>query len=348
MATSLDGTLGMVFIGMSLSAVLFGAACVQTFIYATSSRGQEDKWFLKTVVYLVFVRLTLGRLVIRIQLTFALKLLDTAHYVGVTMGMYRFFVTGYANPALLNDTSPSSGAFYDLVGTAFSAVLVFITQLFFAWRLWAFSLTISDHLKWLLVTVAVSGAFLTFGSAMAIDYLTFANARAGTSAFTSLGTAGPAWKMNLIGAITCDIVITFGMVLNLYRSRTGVRRTNECLNSLVALTLNTGLITVILAIVALISFYTLAPRVLLYIAIELTLPRCYANSLLATLNSRDYLREQLKPNNSILITIESETEIRPDSRLRFGSIASGTSTRGTERSSFTLGGYTNEIAMNKV
>ncbi|TFK69941.1 hypothetical protein BDN72DRAFT_896846 [Pluteus cervinus] len=334
MATSLDGTLGMLFIGMSVSAVLFGAACVQTFIYATSSRGQEDKWFLKTIVYLVFVRSTL--------------LLDTAHHVGVTMGMYRFFVTSYANIALLNDTSPSSGAFYDLVGTACSAVLVFITQLFFAWRLWAFSFTIPDRLKWALATVAVSGAFLTFGSAIAIDHLTFANARIGTSAFTSLGTVGPAWKMNLIGAITCDIVITFGMVLNLCRSRTSVRRTNQCLSSLVVLTLNTGLITVILAIVALISFYTLAPNVLLYIAIELTLPRCYVNSFLATLNSRDSLREQLKPNNSILITIESETKVRPDSHLRLGSITSGTSTGGTKRRSFTLGGSTNEIAMNKI
>ncbi|TFK69955.1 hypothetical protein BDN72DRAFT_576132 [Pluteus cervinus] len=148
--------------------------------------------------------------------------------------------------------------------------------------------------------------------------------------------------MNLIGAIICDVVITFGLILNLHRSRTGVKRTNQLLNSLVVLTLNTGLITVILAIVALIAFYVLAPRILLYLAIELMLPRCYVNSLLATLNSRDYLRERLKPN-SIFITIQSETDAQPDNDLRFRSSNSGITISGTDTSSTILAG----IPMNK-
>ncbi|TFK69954.1 hypothetical protein BDN72DRAFT_839733 [Pluteus cervinus] len=91
MATSLDGTLGMVFVGMCVSTILFGATCVQIFMYATSSRCSEDRWFLKTFVCTVL-------------------LLDTAHQIGISMGMYRFFITDYANPMLLNDTSHSGGA----------------------------------------------------------------------------------------------------------------------------------------------------------------------------------------------------------------------------------------------
>ncbi|TFK69940.1 hypothetical protein BDN72DRAFT_839707 [Pluteus cervinus] len=144
--------------------------------------------------------------------------------------------------------------------------------------------------------------------------------------------------MSLICAIICDIVITFGLVLNLHRSRTGIKRTNQCLNSLVVLTLNTGLLTVILTIVALIAFSVLSPRLLLYIAIELVLPRCYVNSLFATLNSRDYLRDKFNPN-SILITIQSETDVRPEPRLRIASLNSGTSTNGLQASSVILGDY---------
>ncbi|TFK69956.1 hypothetical protein BDN72DRAFT_576457 [Pluteus cervinus] len=271
-------------------------------------------------------------------------LLDTVHHVCITMGTYRYFVTDYANPTLLNDTSNSGGTFYFFVGTICSAVLTLIAQLFFVWRLWAFSIFISQFVKWVLVTIAVAASLTSFGSAIAIDHLTLSHAHTETAAFMALEAVQVAFKVTLVAAIVCDVVITSGMILNLHRSRTGLRRTNEFLNFLVVLTLNTGLTMVILAIVALVSFYVLAPRVLLYLGIELILARCYVNSLLGILNSRDYLRERLN-GTQFHITVQTQITAPPEPRFQLGDIVA--STRGPETSSVTLGVDKSEDVTNK-
>ncbi|KAK0204513.1 hypothetical protein DFS33DRAFT_1320824 [Desarmillaria ectypa] len=80
-----DNTLGALYIGSSISTVLYGVICVQTFLYITSNRTRFDSWPMK------------------------LFGLDTAHQCLMLAGMYRFLITDYANPAALPTGGPSSG-----------------------------------------------------------------------------------------------------------------------------------------------------------------------------------------------------------------------------------------------
>ncbi|KAJ3832189.1 hypothetical protein F5878DRAFT_635458 [Lentinula raphanica] len=50
MLPTFDGTLGCLFIGSSLAAILYGVTCVQTFIYVTSDRTKHDSLHLWLVV----------------------------------------------------------------------------------------------------------------------------------------------------------------------------------------------------------------------------------------------------------------------------------------------------------
>ncbi|KAJ3977101.1 hypothetical protein EV361DRAFT_944662 [Lentinula raphanica] len=173
------------------------------------------------------------------------------------MGMYRFLITDYLNPLQLSSTAGSGGANYIHVEVIFGIFMPLSVQLFYAWRVYVFSTALTKQLR---VMIA----------ALTLD-----------------------WKIQLPSAIACDLVITLAMVYNLYKSRTGLKKTDHVLNMLIIFTVNTGLITVVLSTASLICFLVLPQSILVYVALETILPKCYLNSFLATLNSREFLREQM-------------------------------------------------------
>ncbi|KAN0135267.1 hypothetical protein V8E53_006832 [Lactarius tabidus] len=83
-------------------------------------------------------------------------------------------------------------------------------------------------------------------------------------------------------AIVVNILIAGFMCWALYRKKTGLGRTDSMIMTLMAYTIHTGLLTA-----------SLIPM-----AIGVPLGKCYVNSLLAMLNSREYVRSRGSPNNS--------------------------------------------------
>jgi len=301
-----DGTLGALFTGTIISTVLYGVTCVQTFMYATSTRTKRDILPFKAFVYTLF-------------------LLDTGHQVSNSMGMYRFLITDYVNPFLLIGTKNSQGAFYIHLEAIFSALLIVMVQLFYAWRVWAFSFTVSNPIRWLFTLLIVSLALLTFAAGLIIFVRTLPNVHSGPSVFTPSAMDILDWKIELPGAIACDLVITIAMLLNLFRSRTGISRSDGVLNFLVVFTINTGLLTVVLSTASLISFLVLPTSNLAYVAMETVLPKLYLNSLLATLNAREYLKEKMNPDIPLSM-------VGAISRIKFATNPSTSQMRDTENS----------------
>jgi len=83
----------------------------------------------------------------------------------------------------------------------------------------------------------------------------------------------------------CDILVSAAIVRSLWRSRTGISRTNDIIARLIIWTVNTGILTSVCAILDMVVFSAF-PRTLLHLFFNILLGKLYANSVLATLNNR--------------------------------------------------------------
>ncbi|KAK0459358.1 uncharacterized protein EV420DRAFT_1642323 [Desarmillaria tabescens] len=83
----------------------------------------------------------------------------------------------------------------------------------------------------------------------------------------------------------CDIVIAICMTYYLMRSDTGFRRTRMIVTKLIRLTIETGSVTAVVALLNLILFFAF-PRQTFFTTPALLMPKLYANTVYMVLNSR--------------------------------------------------------------
>lgn len=101
--------------------------------------------------------------------------------------------------------------------------------------------------------------------------------------------------LNFATGAASDLSVTLASSWLLVKSRTGFRRTDTIINTLMLYTVNTGLIVSIDAALSLIT-YVAMPDNFVFLGFYLLLSKLYLNSYLAMLNARDDLREKF--NNS--------------------------------------------------
>jgi hypothetical protein len=88
-----------------------------------------------------------------------------------------------------------------------------------------------------------------------------------------------------------DVLIAASMCWYLFRKRTGFARTDSIIMTLMAYSVNSGLVTAILAGTMTVTFLV-SRSSLIWMAFNWVMSKCYVNSLLAMLNSRDHLRDR--------------------------------------------------------
>ncbi|CDO71979.1 hypothetical protein BN946_scf184943.g13 [Trametes cinnabarina] len=81
-------------------------------------------------------------------------------------------------------------------------------------------------------------------------------------------------------AVSSDLILTGALVFVLQKSRTGSKRTNNILDTLIIYTINTGLLTSIVSVFAFV-FALVIPGNLIYAAVSIVGAKLYANSVLA-------------------------------------------------------------------
>jgi len=120
------------------------------------------------------------------------------------------------------------------------------------------------------------------------------------------------WLVTWLGSsVVCDLAITVCMILSLRPSRSYFSSNKSTLVKLTRLTLETGLVTTVAALLELIlglAFQT----TFYHIAVFYTISKLYANCLLATLNFRLVLRSQSDPNLTAIVwdDVASNTQSR--------------------------------------
>ncbi|TFK37299.1 hypothetical protein BDQ12DRAFT_216821 [Crucibulum laeve] len=252
----IDNTYGAGFIGAIVTAMLYGITTLQTWFYFV--HYPKDSSENKLLVSMIWV-------------------LDTAHMALVSLCMYHYLVTNYANPPALG-----IGHWSLFMSVALNVVIAFVVQIFFTFRIFRLS---SAKIRWW-ITGIISLAILAhfcFG----IETVVFLFIKKELKKLPEI-TLFAAMPFALV-AVLSDIFIALALCILLHGSRTGFRRTNAVVTTLMIYAINRCLLTSVVAVAEVIVF-AIAPDSLWFLAIDFVIGKLYANSLLATLNSRQSIR----------------------------------------------------------
>ncbi|KAH9896912.1 hypothetical protein C8Q73DRAFT_432890 [Cubamyces lactineus] len=249
MPPSLDNTFGAFLLATFLGLVLYGLTLHQSYRYVRLF--PNDAKSLKAIVALTVI-------------------LETFHSVLCMHTCYYYLVTHYFDPTALLD-----GVWSIRISPISTALVVLLSEGFYARRVYYVG---TRYRTIVLIVPILMLAVLGFATAASIEAFirpTFADF--GKVAWTTSAGFG--------AAVAIDLLLTGTLTITLHKSRTGFKRTDSLIDVLIIYTINTGLVTGIFSVLSLI-FALVAPNNMIYSAFNLIATKCYANSVLAVLNSR--------------------------------------------------------------
>ncbi|KDR71512.1 hypothetical protein GALMADRAFT_102487 [Galerina marginata CBS 339.88] len=109
--------------------------------------------------------------------------------------------------------------------------------------------------------------------------------------YVKMNEAAAMLYTSLGSAVIADTMVAVSLCILLIKSRTGFKRTDSLVTTLMVFSINTGLLTSISAIACFVT-YAIWPQRFIFMGIYFALSKLYVNSLLASLNARSTLRGQ--------------------------------------------------------
>ncbi|KZV73836.1 hypothetical protein PENSPDRAFT_262260 [Peniophora sp. CONT] len=241
---------GPILIGTILNVLLYGISLTQTFFYVSTFK--QDRWILKALVFVIFVA-------------------DTMNSVFDVVYIYDALVLHYNDPqaiALANWVFATDPAMGSLIAS--------MVQIFFAWRVkvltgntWVAALLILGS-----IISGLGGVAVSIAIGIVPNWLEFQRFEAPVIVW-------------LVTSAMVDVTITGFLTFHLRKHRTGFQRTDDVLSKIIRLTVQTGLITSVWAIVDLAVFLAIPTGV--HLIFNFPLAKLYSNSLLSSLNARSSL-----------------------------------------------------------
>ncbi|KAK0459350.1 uncharacterized protein EV420DRAFT_1642315 [Desarmillaria tabescens] len=199
-------------------------------------------------------------------LVYGIYVVEFVQTILVTHDAFAEFGYGFGNIEVLTGMH-----FNWLTVPIMSAVVACIRQSFYAYRIFILS---KSQIVPLSLTSAVAAIITGTYCFEAGDVTKLNNRR------TSIAVG--IWRG---AAALCDILIAICMTYYLMRCDTGFRRTRMLVTKLIRLTIETGTITAVVALLNLILFFAL-PHQTFYGTPALIMPKLYANTVYMVLNSR--------------------------------------------------------------
>ncbi|KAJ3991933.1 hypothetical protein F5050DRAFT_1046992 [Lentinula boryana] len=240
---------GPMLIGTFLALILFGISVTQVYMYWSAYR-KKDRNFIQGYVVLVFIA-------------------DTVHTVFIMAYMYLSLVKHFGDISYISDSTWVFAAEPALVG-----IIGGLVQSFYGWRV---QILLGN---WFVTLVIFVGALanMLMGIATAIG----ADIVKAFSEFQKFQVVVIIWAVT---AMAADLIIMATLVLHLRQFKTGFNKgTDNQIDRIIRLTLQTGMITVVWDIAHLLTFLLDPAGVHLFF--NFTLAKLYTNSLLSSLNSR--------------------------------------------------------------
>ncbi|KAJ7187082.1 hypothetical protein C8R46DRAFT_1058789 [Mycena filopes] len=253
MESTIDNTYGLLFIAVVVSSCLYGAGILQFWMYIRKYHAQ-DHILVKSLVVAVLV-------------------CDTCQQALLCHAVYKYLVSSLADPTILPTVVNTL-----MIELFFSCAIATLVQQFYCYRIYRIGNNV-------LVVVAVS----LVSWASCISLLIYSAKAVRLSFLADVITLKKlSITANTLSAVA-DVTISVVLVLLLHTAKTGFKKTTDLINRPIVFTFNTGLPTSICALVATICIAAF-PDTFLYIFFFLLLGRFYTNSLLVTLNSREYIK----------------------------------------------------------
>ncbi|KAF7300453.1 Delta-9 fatty acid desaturase protein [Mycena chlorophos] len=160
-------------------------------------------------------------------------------------------------------------------------------QSFFAFRIWVLGLTTGSVAFKIIPVWLWTSEFVYLMASAAATGLAFEAPSLPGFLVTDGWLVFTAWILNLVNDTTITASLVVLLVLN--RSR-GVQKTTALVDKLITWTIETGLVTSLFSVLNLI-FYVRQRSSFIWLGIQFVKARLFANSLLASLNSRTTLRD---------------------------------------------------------
>lgn len=252
----LKETLGAVLVGSGFAATLTGVVAMQTAYYFMAY--PDDKPPMKLTVALVW-------------------LLDLLHTTMIFVADWSWLIEHFDDPGIYKHI-PWPVAITVLLTTMISVTV----NSFFAFRIHGLSKGNWFVVGPILVLVVIRLALASTSSARMFIHPTFAEFAETTKWIVTVG---------LVNSSILDVAITSCLLWYLDHARTGFAEMDRIINTLCLYAIENGLLTSLVILISLGCWLGMG-RNLVFLAIHFAHAKLYANSLLATLNSRKHIRER--------------------------------------------------------
>ncbi|TBU25816.1 hypothetical protein BD311DRAFT_798720 [Dichomitus squalens] len=307
-------TIGVGFLGVIASSIVYGVTCMQTFQYYRSPRAKTDN---RPLFYMVLALwYTIRRLVQQEAHPDAVpcgRILDSLQSSFSIYACYFYVIDNYANPSglLINNWSIPA-----VILT--NACISFLVKTFFTFRVWRLSGSVYATGTCVIFNLARLATNIyypartyvqsryrgppcaTVDSDLSILRFSFASLLVAEVELEPYGIT----SMSL--EASADIVVSSSLIYYLYSSRTGLSRSDDMITRLIFLTVATGGLTTLFAVANLIA-YIAAPTSFYVLFFTFLVAKMDANALLTSLNSRDYVRQGVS-SGSIPLSFQTPSE----------------------------------------
>ncbi|KAJ7919670.1 hypothetical protein B0H13DRAFT_2656617 [Mycena leptocephala] len=266
---------GPMLIGVLLNTTLYGVLVVQMLMYYKRYK-RDPKWFRYLALYLFIA--------------------ETANVVFDIGLIYEPLITRYGTAKAL-EVSP-------LLLRPDAAVTVAIStpiQLFVAWRVHV----ITRSYFFPLLIGLTSLISLAGGLSVTIIVTLHSN-------YADFPNFNPFVITWLAASAACDVILSAALIYSLYTRKSGVRSTDRYIDRIIRLTVQTGSITAVTALLDLFVFL-FSPESTLQFIWDFPLSKLYGNALFSSLNARPWKEEASLDDNTNVLFEQSPVEGRTSS-----------------------------------
>ncbi|KAF8968898.1 hypothetical protein BDZ97DRAFT_1654336 [Flammula alnicola] len=271
---------GPMFIGFTLNAFLYGIMITQVYLYFTKYR--QDKNWMKIFVILLLVA-------------------DTANTIFDFIYLYHSLILHFVLHCLFESNVNHEHYSPD---PAITGIIASLVQFFFAWRVKVLTR------NWPLAAIVFLGSLSGAAGAIATSFEV-----GRIPQFTDFRKFQGVVIMWLASESITDIIITTILVWFLKRHKTGFQQSDYIVDRIIRITVQTGLVTSLVATLDLIFFLTDPTGT--HLIFNFPLCKLYTNSLMSSLNSRRGWRYGSTKEDTAVVQLGGTLNMRTLSTANF-------------------------------